>query len=149
MGPSKLEYVLDDPLAVETFEKITIPHKGGVYSLAVWPSTSAKEQSPYEIESREENGLQIFKLIDKNSIKYVEKILKQYYEHIERTQHQPDYIYLSVDTLKRIASEVKPYDFVPGPRHSLSDSTLYGMKIRLSESVPGGEVYLIREEPWI
>lgn len=143
---NELKYNLDEMV---TFEQITIPHAKGAFNVATMKPTQAKEKPKYEIESREQDGLQIFRLVDKSSIKYMEKILKQYHEHIERTQRNPDYIYMSMDTLRHIAQEVKPWDFVPGPDYRLSNSTLYGMKMRISESVPDGDVYLIREENWI
>ena len=142
-----IKYDLDEMV---TFEQVTIPHAKGAYKIVGKPTSKAVEKYRYEIESREENGLQIFRLIDKSSEKYIDKILKKYYDHMERTARQPDYIYMSFNTLKHVAQEVRPYNFFPGPSsHRLSDSTLYGMKMRISESVPDGEVYLIREEPWI
>lgn len=146
MGPIDVKYDLDEMVEMD---RISIPTRGRRYEYATMTTTHEDPKAPLEIESRQENGLTVFRLVDTLSITYMAKIFKQMSEQMERTGRRPDLLYTSMTTLKYIAEELKPGDFEPSPGYRLTDSTIYGMKLRITDSVPDGQVYLIREEPWL
>lgn len=141
-----IDVLLKDINATVDIEQVAIPINGGRPLKYATTVTKQKSIAPLSIESREEDGLTIFKIVNKTTLNYMEMVLKERYEHMDRTGREADVIYMNSTTLREISLACKPWDFM-SETNSLSDMTLFGMKVKITRSVPDGEVYLIREEP--